>query len=188
MIRIGYQGIVGSHSQRAAALLADNAGIFNAEYVPLISSANVAEALKDGRIDYGVMAVYNSIGGDVAETAEALKNADFRKMTAIVMPIHQCIYKLSTTVADSEIRRIASHIQALKQTRNNVKKYFPNASVLEVEDTAAAAKMLSEGVLDRKTAVICSRETGIAYNLAQIYENIEDDSSNQTMFVLYALK
>ena len=187
-MRIGYQGIVGSYSQRAAALLADNAGIFNAEYVPLVSSANVTEALISGRIDYGVMAVFNSIGGDVTETAEALKNADFRKMTALVMPIHLCIYKLSTAVADSEIKKIASHIQALRQTKNNVKKYFPHASVIEVEDTATAAKMLSEGTLDRHTAVICSREAGKAYNLAQMYENIEDDASNQTMFVLYALK
>lgn len=187
-MKIGYQGIVGSYSQRVAGLLADSAGIFDAEYVPLVSSANVAKALINGTVDYGVMAVYNSIGGDVAETAEALKTADFRKMTAIVMPIHQCVYKLSTMVVDSEIKKIASHIQALKQTKNSIKKYFPDASIIEVEDTATAAKMLSEGVLDRKTAVICSREAGIAYNLAQMYENIEDDSSNQTMFVLYSLK
>ena len=187
-MKIGYQGIVGSYSQRAAALLADSAGIFNAEYVPLVSSANVAEALLKGRIDYGVMAVYNSIGGDVAETAEALCNVDFRKVTAIVMDIHQCIYKLSTSVSNIEIKAIASHIQALKQTAGNVKKYFPDARIIEIEDTATAARMLSEGKLDKYTAVICSREAGIAYNLTQIYENIEDDSSNRTMFVLFARK
>lgn len=187
-MKIGYQGIVGSYSQRAAALLADSAGIFNVEYVPLVSSARVADALINGSVDFGVMAVYNSIGGEVTETAEALKRADFRKVTGIIMPIHQCVYKLSNAVPDTEIKRIASHIQALRQTKGNVKKYFPLAKEVEVEDTATAAQMLAEGKLDKYTAVICSREAGIAYGLAQMYENIEDDSSNRTQFVLLALK
>lgn len=188
MLKIGYQGIKGSYSQKAAALLAESAGIFEAEYIPLVTSENVADALAREQIDFGAMAVYNSIGGDVEETAAALKQRHFRKITAIIMPIHQCIYKLDSTVSDSSINAIASHIQALKQTEGNVKRFFPYAEKIETEDTAAAAKKLSEGVLDKHTAVICSREAGNEYGLACMYENIEDDSSNQTMFFLYALK
>ena len=181
---IGYQGIIGSHCERAARILADNAKMLYAEFVPLISSTDVVKALKDGSIHYGVLAVYNSIGGTVLETVEAFKNFEYKKITAVIMPIHQCMYKVKAYVPNESINRIVSHRQALKQTQKMIKKYFPYAKLVEMEDTALAAKRLAEGEYDKYTAVICSRNAGEYYGLEMMYENIEDDAANSTMFHL----
>lgn len=183
-MKIGYQGTIGSYTQRAAKQLAENVNIYSAEYVPLISSANVVKALLNGEIDYGVLAVYNSIGGKVQETEDALRDINYLKVTAIVMPIHQCIFKKNHSIKNENINKIYSHIQALRQTQLTVKKYFPYAKLKETEDTAIGAKRLAEGEYDNYSAVICSKEAGEFYKLALIYENIEDDDSNQTMFIL----
>lgn len=185
---IGYQGIIGSYSQRAAKQLAENANLLYAEYVPLTTSAEVVRALKYGEISYGVVAAYNSIGGKVIETEEALRDFDYYKVTALIMPIHQCIFKRDTTVPNESINKIKSHVQALSQTKGSLKKYFPYAKQTEIEDTALGAKNLSEGVYDKYTAVVCSREAGEYYGLTMMYENIEDDDTNRTMFYLIEKK
>lgn len=183
-MKIGYQGIMGSHSQKAAKELAANVNILNAEFIPLVSSANVVKSLLDGDIDYGVVASYNSIGGVVSETDDALNGVNYMKITAIVMNIHQCIFKKNSSVRNTDINKVASHIQALRQTQLNVKRLFPYAKLKEIEDTAIGARNLSEGVYDKYTAVICSAEAGEAYGLDMMYENIEDNDSNRTMFML----
>lgn len=185
---IGYQGIIGSYSQRAAKQLAESAKLLYAEYVPLTTSAEVVRALKNDEVSYGVVAAYNSIGGEVVETAEALKGFDYYKVTALIMPIHQCIFKLNPSVPNESINKIKSHVQALSQTKESLKKYFPFAKQTEIEDTALGAKNLSEGIYDKYTAVVCSREAGEYYGLTMMYENIEDDDSNRTMFYLIEKK
>lgn len=181
---IGYQGITGSYSQRAAKLLAENANLLYADFVPLVTSAEVIRALKNDEISYGVVAIYNSVGGNVIETDEALRGFDYFKVTALIMPIHQCIFKLNPSVSNDSINKIKSHIQALEQTKGSLKRYFPYAKQTEIEDTALGAKNLAEGVYDKYTAVVCSREAGEYYGLTMMYENIEDDDSNRTMFYL----
>lgn len=185
---IGYQGIIGSYSQRAAIQLAESAKLLYAEYVPLTTSAEVVRALKDGEISYGAVAVYNSIGGRVVETEEALKDFDYYKVTALIMPIHQCVFKTDPSVSNDSINKIKSHVQALEQTKGSLKRYFPYAKQTEIEDTALGAKNLAEGVYDKYTAVVCSREAGEHYGLTMMYENIEDDGANRTMFYLIEKK
>ena len=45
-------------------------------------------------------------------------------------------------------------------------------------------KDLRNGEYDKYTAVICSRNAGEYYGLEMMYENIEDDAANSTMFYL----
>lgn len=185
-MRIGYQGIEGSNSEAVAIEFANTLG-GNYSLIPLTNSNNVVLALDENKIDYGIMATFNILGGIVKETEIALKNKDFEIVKIVKIPIHHCIFK-KRNVDISKINIIASHEQALKQTINNRKKLFPNSKAINVEDTALAAKYLSENVFEDNVAIICRKNAGELFNLDLIYENIEDDISNYTEFGIYRKK
>ena len=58
-MKIGYQGIEGSNSEASAKSMAKRLGWTDVEYVPLIHSRGVVEALLSGEVDCGVMATLN---------------------------------------------------------------------------------------------------------------------------------
>ena len=184
-IKIGYQGMEGSNSERAAKEMAQKRGLAAVEYVPLISSKGVIDALENGTIDYGVVATKNSQGGEVLESMVALKNKHIELVSTLVMPIHHCLFKKQAETPDEHIRYVASHIQALKQTKKWVgENLSPEIVTIEMEDTAISAKMLGEGLLKDDTAVICSLEAGLQNGLTLMAQNIEDDKRNRTEFRL----
>ena len=187
IMKIGYQGIEGSNSEEAAINLAYKLGIKDYELIPLVSSKNVIGNLKRGTIDYAVVAAKNSLGGTVIETFEAIKNEYLELIATEILQIHHCIFK-KNGIDKSDIKVIASHIQALKQTKENICELFPNSSEKEVEDTALAAKMLSEGILADNVAVICRKNAGYKYaNLEMIFENVEDNIENFTEFRMFKM-
>ena len=155
-MRIGYQGIEGSNSENAAKILSKELKLNNVELIPLITSANVTNELKLKNIDYGVMAIENTIGGLVEETRNALLDTNISVLEEVSVQIHHCIFKKSEINRDS-IKNVASHVQALAQCNKNIEKLFPNCNIIETEDTSIAAKYLKEGILSDNTAVICSK-------------------------------
>ncbi len=185
-LKIGYQGLEGSNAEEAAHRLAKKLDDENIEFIPLVDSKTVVGELKRKNIDYGVVAVRNSLAGTVVETFEAIKNEYLELVGTEILKIHHCLFK-STKIELSEIDTIASHIQALKQTANNRKNFFPNCTEYEVEDTAIAAKYLSEGKLKETVAVLCRKNAGEMYGLDLVYENLEDDADNATEFRLFKM-
>lgn len=183
---VGYQGAVGSNSECASRNFFDENRDNDIVFVPLISSKNVASALLNNEIQYGAMAIRNSIGGEVLETRETIKNKDLEIAKETSLPIHHCLFKLPETSIDS-IRFIASHIQALKQTQNTRANKYPHLLSIEMEDTAICAEWLRSGKLSSDTAVICSRIAGEINGLSLIDENIEDAKDNITTFGLFVL-
>ncbi len=180
MKKIGYMGIPLSNSENASGLFAEKFGI-EAEHIPLTNAEGVVGALLKGEADYGVVATRNIGAGSVAETDEALKLGDFRTIDEIGIPIHHCIFVKNKNV---KVDTVASHIQALAQTDNNLKRLFPDAERITTEDTALAAEMLSDGRLSETTAVICGMSAGLHHGLVLLEKNIEDIKENLTYFAL----
>ena len=181
MLKIGYQGIEGSNAWDMALYWG---GKFedDVEYMPLINSYGVIEALNNKQIDFGVIAVKNNLGGVVKESKKALKHSNYEIIDKSDKQIHHCIYMINLKI-NNDIKAIVSHQQVLKQCKNNIKKYFNNITRLEYEDTALAARDLYEGIIDKNSAVICSKQAGEMYNLKLLIENIEDAPSI-TQFIL----
>lgn len=180
---IGYQGDVGSNSEEAAHVMAARGGLDGAEYLPLVSSARVVEALRDGSADLGVLAVRNSVGGIVAETAEALAGNDFEMVDTEELAIKHYLFKRPDVPLD-ELSRVASHPQALKQTRLVRYLRFPQLEEVPISDTAIGARWLSDGTLPRDTAVLCSRRAGFENGLELVAAGLADDVHNRTRFVM----
>lgn len=185
MIKIGYQGEIGSNAEAATLEYTKCENINKEEYklIPLVNSQNVVNSLKTGEIDCGVAAIKNSIAGPVEETINTLKDEKYEVVKRIVLPIHHCIF-IKPNINLEQVEFIASHIQALNQTRINRNKLFLNWKEKETRDTALAARELSEGALPDNYAVICRKNAGEYYGLHLVYENIEDDSSNKTEFLI----
>lgn len=181
-VRIGYQGIEGSYCEKALMEFIHKYKFKDVEIIPLISSYEVAKSLFEHTIDYGVVAIDNTIGGKVIETEEILKNNNFEIVDSTKIRIHHFLFKKKNTLIKN-IKRVASHEQAIKQTKNTIEKKFGNLERVFISDTALAAKMLYEDELDDNTVVICSKDAGNKYSLHCIYKNIED-SKSITEFVL----
>jgi len=185
-IKIGYMGIPFSNSEEAAFKFARSNNWTDYELLPLVSSEGVVKSLENGESDFGVVASNNISAGPVIETELALKGKNnIERFQTDVIHIHHCVFVKKKNI---EIRTLASHVQALLQTKNTLEELYPNTERLEVDDTALAAKMLSEGLLPESCAVICRKNAGESYNLILAHENIEDRKDNLTTFVLLRKK
>lgn len=189
MIRIGYQGDVGSNSEQAAREMADRLGLTDVSWAPLVSAKNVADMLERGDIDCGVFAMKNNLCGEVAETAQALSGdlgeEDLQLMGSTVLEIHHCMFK-KPGVSDDRLKSVASHVQALAQTKLTRAKLFPELEEIDAGDTALAAIRLANGLYPSSVAVICPKRAGLDNGLELMAQDIEDQPS-RTEFHLYKL-
>jgi prephenate dehydratase len=180
-MKIGYQGIEGSYCEEAARKMIYELNLTEYELIPLLSAKSVVEELEKKNINLGVLAVENNFNGEFVDAKEALKNKEFNKVSELVMDIRHCLYRKE----GKSVTQVASHVQALNQTRKARKQILGNYPEIEIADTALAAKMLSEGQLPDTTAVICSRQVGEKYNLVLIVENLGDRIDNKTAFHMF---
>lgn len=184
-MKIGYQGIQGSNSLAAARNMAERLGWTEVEYIPLVHSKGVVDALLTGTADYGVMATRNLIAGPVLETETALQGLRYQILAEDRIPIHHCLFVKDSSVTAP--RAVASHIQALTQCQGTLGREYPDAVRQEYEDTAIAARHLAEGVLPADTGVLCRRDAGESFGLYLLREDLEDDPNNATEFMLIQL-
>ncbi len=97
------------------------------------------------------------------------------------MPINHCL--LARTTEITSICNIISHPQALAQCRNFIHNEMPfNINIIEAPSTAEAARSLQNYNLTY--SAIGSRKTAEIYNLNILKDNINDDKTNQTRFIL----
>lgn len=182
LIKIGYQGDAGSNSEAASAGFAVTQGMKNVEYVPLVNSKNVVDAVMAGKVDYGVMASRNHIAGYVRETEEALTGVSYHLAAALCLPIHHCLFVKDPTITHPAV--IASHPQALAQCKDTLAQEYAYAEQLEIADTAIGARYLADGTLPSNVGVLCRRNAGEAFGLHLLQENLEDDPTNATDFII----
>ena len=178
---MAYMGIPGSNSEQAAIDFAEKMGLGDPEMLPRMDSQGTVRAMDEEGAEYGVVAVRNINAGPVIETQEALAGS----VDSIWVPIHHCVFVLPGT---EKVEHVASHIQALLQTAGSLSALFPDADRIEVEDTAVAARYLSEGSLPEGTAAVCRANAGKMFGLEMIHENIEDRKDNMTEFHLLRKK
>ena len=151
---------------------------------PLQTIRQVVEYVDDTPDSLGVLAVENSIEGAVRESMDNLmvtKNPNIKILSECYLPINHCL--LARTTEFSSITGVISHPQALAQCQNFIHNELPfNVNIIEAPSTAEAARSLQNYNLTY--AAIGSKKTAETYNLNILRENINDDKTNQTRFVL----
>jgi chorismate mutase/prephenate dehydratase len=173
-LRIGYLGPEGSFSHTAAMLKFGQ----SVEYEPLADIKSIFDEVSKGHCDLGLAPVENTVGGGVIETLDALVDSDVKVCAEVLMAIHHNL--LGNCVLD-EVEKVYSKPEVFAQCRNWLSATFKEAKAIPVASTAKAAQMAAE---EPKAAAIGSSIAAELYGLRIICENIEDNASNVTRFLV----
>jgi len=82
----------------------------------------------------------------------------------------------------SDLRKIISHPEALRESANWLKANFPQLPQEGVNSTAAAAEAVAKG--DGTIAAIASTAAASVYELKVLFPDIQDDQGNATTFLI----
>tara|TARA_B100000508_G_C11398364_1_gene246977 strand:+ start:27 stop:629 length:603 start_codon:yes stop_codon:yes gene_type:complete len=182
METIGIQGAKGSFSEEAAIRFAENHGIKDFNITYLISSESVLSNVENSAVDYGIFAMENAQGGVVIESVEALANHRCKIIEMFQIPIEQNLLAIKG-INIGDITQIHSHQQALRQCKDYLSDNFWTRPLIEEDDTAEAARRLSEKKLPKTAAVIANRSCADLYKLEILQESIHDLKHNLTLFI-----
>lgn len=181
-IIIGVSGGRGSFSEEAAIYYSHKYKIRSYQLAYLISVEKVLNYLTKGKIGLGVFPIENSNGGIVYEAVYAMAKHNFKIRHFFEIDVRHNLLSM-TDKNINQIKKIASHQQALRQCRMYLKRKWPNIELIEWPDTAKAAQDLSNGKLSPDTAVIAPRTCAELYNLKILEEGIQDLKFNFTTFL-----
>jgi prephenate dehydratase len=156
-----------------------------ATLVPQPSFVHILAAVSDGTVDYGFVAIENSIEGTVNVALDQLVfERELLIVREVVLPVTQNLLGPAGT-ALGEIRRVVSFPHATGQCRA-----WLNLNLSEIEEVAATST--AEAVRQvglhpvPGTAAIGTALAADLYGLEVLAENIEDNADNATRFVLVA--
>jgi prephenate dehydratase len=178
MKKIAIQGIKGSFHDIAAHQY------FNNDDVELICCDTFEGIFQQMRDDYsrlGLMAIENTIAGSLLHNYELLRESGMTIIGEYKLHIEHSIMCLPEDDW-STITEVNSHPVALMQCRDFLSSH-PEFKVVEAEDTAGAAEMISRKHL-RGHAAICHAGAAPLYGLKVLEQGIEDNKHNFTRFLL----
>ena len=181
-MKIGIQGGKGSFSETAALKFAENHGLQNYDIIYLISSMAVLDGVEMEDVDFGIFAMENAQGGVVIESVEALAKHRCKIIEMFHILVDQNLLAMpGTNIGD--ITEIHSHQQALRQCKDYLSEHFWTRPLVEADDTAEAARRLSEGKIASTAGVIGSEYCAELYGLEIVKTGIHDLKNNLTLFL-----
>jgi len=181
-VKIGIQGGKGSFCEEAAQIFSNNHGIYNPQIVYLISSPAVLAEIETERIQFGVFAMENAQGGVVIESVEAMAEYRCRILEMFHIPVSQNLLA-KEDIHIGDITEIHSHQQALRQCKDYLAEHFWTRPLIEADDTAEAARRLSQGKLPNTAGVVGSKYCAELYGLNILEGDIHDLKHNLTLFL-----
>jgi len=180
--RVAYLGTQGAHTQLAAESFF-SPKVDSCSFSGYASSGEIARAVVNGEIDYGVLPVENSTAGSVNETYEMLSQHDLYVVGEEIFRVEHCLLAVGE-IALSDIRKVSSHPLAISQCAEFVDS-LPDCKTEYLTNTAIAAEEVAKRG-DRTHAAIASREAAEAAGLVILEEDIADRSENYTRFIVVA--
>ncbi|MGE3508833.1 MAG: prephenate dehydratase [Vicinamibacterales bacterium] len=175
-MRIAYQGEPGAFSEAASRQVDADA-----ELLPCRAFEDVFAVVSEGRADYGVLPIENSIGGSIHRNFDLLQQHDLPIVAEVEVPVvHQLLALPGTRLED--VRRIYSHPQGLAQCERFLRT-LNGVEILASYDTAGSAKMIAaERMTD--AAAIASKRAGEVFGLEVLRAGIQDYEHNTTRFLV----
>lgn len=176
-LKIAIQGVKGSFHEEAAYKYFGN----DIETLECESFKRTCELLKQGKADYVVMAIENSIAGSILPNYNLLRDYRFHILGEVHLHIQQHLLALpGTKLAD--IKFVESHPIAIRQCDEFLSEH-PEWIVKEGMDTASSAQnIVSEKLAN--TAAIAGEAAAKIYGLEIIERRIETNKKNATRFLI----
>ena len=177
--RIGYLGPAGTFTEQAALLYSPDAVM-----TPYPTITAVGTAVSENAVDVGVVPIENSLEGSVTFTLDLLiAQSGLSIRNEVVIPIaHYLVAAPGVDVQSVEV--IYSHPQALAQCRAYLESHFP--SVLREASLSTAAAVADMQTSRVPAAAICPQRATEIYDVQILDQDIQDNTSNQTRFVVLA--
>ena len=151
------------------------------QLIPYSNVTAALDAVREGRAEFALVPIENSVEGVVARTLDELANGSALEIVAeTTIPVSFALMTLPSN-ATKPITRIATHPHAESQCRIFIAREYPGAEVITTPSTAAAAEGLKDGNWD---GAIAAKIAADKYGLAVIEENIGDNDAAVTRFVL----
>ncbi len=175
--RIAFQGELGANSDEACRT-------HFPDHEPLACATfeEAFEAVKSGTAALGMIPVENSIAGRVADVHHLLPSSGLSIIGERFKPIRFQLM-VNPGVKLEDVKSVASMPFALAQCRKALRKL--GVRFVATGDTAGAAKELSEHP-DPTRAAVSPRLAAEIYGLEILLEDIEDEHSNTTRFLVMA--
>lgn len=172
---VACQGIEGAYSSLACEKLFPVSNILYFKNWDAVFSA-----IESGICEYGILPIENSTAGSVYTIYDLMLKHRFYVVRTVRLQIkHSLLAKKGTSIKD--VRVIYSHKQALAQCAEYLKG-FPQAEIVEVENTAVAARMVKESAR-ADVACISSPECEDIYSLTTLERCVQDVGNNYTRFI-----
>jgi prephenate dehydratase len=179
---IAFLGPSGTFTEEALRSEADLAA---ARLQPLGSFVEVLSAVSDGRVDYGFVALENSIEGTVSVALDELVHErELRIVREVVRPVTQNLLGQPGTTLD-QVKRVVSFPHATGQCRSWLAKNLPGVEEVAATSTAEAVRQVAAAG-DPGTAAIGTVRAASLSGLEVLVAGIEDHADNATRFVLVA--
>ena len=177
---VGYLGPAGTFTEQAVYAQPELARM---NHRPIDSIIDVLQAVENGDVDLGLVAIENMIEGSVTATLDALAfDTDLFIQREVIIDVNLNLLAPAGVALDS-LQRVRSHPVAHAQCREYLAARLPRAVFEAANSTADAARSLAE-TGDGKTAAIAPLRSAEVYGLEVLDADIADRADNQTRFVL----
>ena len=151
------------------------------EIVPCSTFDMTLSTVKEGKADMAMMAIENARSGSILYNYTLIRESGLKMLGEHNLRIRQNLMALpGQTLHD--IKQIRSHPIALAQCMTFLNRY-PGITLVESDDTAGSAKLISEKRL-KKIAAIASLNAAEIYGLDILAEGIETYKKNYTRFLV----
>ena len=172
-----YLGPAGTFTEAALRQITSESDVL----VPYSNVTAALDAVRSGAAEKVLVPIENSVEGVVSRTLDELALGTPLVVTAeTTIPVSFSLM-VSPENIGKPITKIATHPHAEAQCRSYVAKNYPQAEVIEMSSTAAAAKGLKDGNYD---AAIASQIAATTYSLKVLASDIGDNSGAVTRFVV----
>ncbi|MEP6903410.1 MAG: prephenate dehydratase [Actinomycetota bacterium] len=175
--RVAFQGERGSFSEAAAlGILGEDC-----QTVPCQTFDDLFKAIDEGKADYILSPLENSLVGSVHRCYDLLLHSSLNIVAEIILPISHFLVAAPKATLET-IKTVESHPVALAQCERFFAAH-PDLKGVAADDTAGSVRRVVESG-DTTRAAIGGKRTAEIYGGKIIREHIEDHAENYTRFVL----
>ena len=177
-MKIAIQGEAGCFHEMAARRYFDQDEI---EVLPCSTFDLTVSTVKNGEADFAVMAIENARSGSMLYNYTLIRESGMKILGEQNLRVIQNLMALKgQTIMD--ITEVRSHPIAIAQCMDYLNQ-FPGMRLVETEDTAASARIISENKI-KGVAAIASANAAELYGLEILATRIETYKQNYTRFVI----
>jgi prephenate dehydratase len=174
---IAYQGEPGANSDMAC-----HAAFPYMTTLPCPTFDAAMGAVQAGKAELAIIPVENSVAGRVADLHSLLPHTKLKIVAEHFQRVEHCLVAVPG-VGLKGIKIARSHVQALSQCRNFLKKHGIQPMVHA--DTAGAAREIAEEG-EKSVGAIASSLAARIYGLKVLARNIEDADHNTTRMLVFS--